>query len=99
MNGIADMFVIVVITVLLIYFFYDFWFLFRSSKVMTFRYGIADLESKRRLEAIKQGLYVKFRDLSNKHSYNDMIYSIKPLKLKYWFTEEEINYLTTPIER
>ena len=26
----------------------------------------------------------------NKYTYNNMIFSIKPLKLKYWFTEEEL---------
>lgn len=30
----------------------------------------------------------------NAVSYERMLYSIKPLKLKYWYTEEQIKFLT-----
>lgn len=33
------------------------------------------------------------RSLTQKHSFNRMIYSFKPLKLKYWYTEEEIKIM------
>lgn len=95
----VDYIVLGVIVVLQLYVFYGFWLLFRNDKVVTFIHKIANLEDERRLEAVRQGLYFEFRNLQNKHSYRDMLYSIKPLKLKYWFTEEEIKYLTTPIER
>lgn len=29
-----------------------------------------------------------------KHSYNEMLFSFKPLKLEYWFDENEIFFLT-----
>ena len=41
--------------------------------------------------------YYKLRDRVNnaidRYSYDKMLYSFKPLKLEYWFTEEEIKYL------
>lgn len=67
--------------------------LYRNNKVLDFRLKIINLEYQRSLEAIKQGLYFKHKDLYNKYSYNKMLYSIKPLKLKYWFTEEEIKFI------
>ena len=32
--------------------------------------------------------------LLKKNSYNKMLFHVKPLQLKYWYTEEEINLLT-----
>lgn len=29
----------------------------------------------------------------DRYSYNKILFSFKPLKLEYWFTEEEIKYL------
>ena len=41
--------------------------------------------------------YYKLRDRVNnaidRYSYDKMLFSFKPLKLEYWFTEEEIKYL------
>ena len=88
-----------IIVALQMYIFYGFWMLFRNDKVCAFRNKISDLEYKRRIEAIRQGLYFKDLNLHDKYSYNDMLYSFKPLKLEKWFTEEEIRYLTIPNER
>lgn len=71
----------------------------RNIKVYDFRMKIIDMEHKRYDEAIRQGLHFKYRGLAKKYSYDDMLNSFKPLKLENWFTEEEIHYLTTPIER
>lgn len=73
--------------------------LYRNDKVYKFRYEILDLESERHSEAIRQGLFFKRLNLLDKYSYDDMLYSFKPLKLENWFTEEEIEYLTIPRER
>ena len=35
-------------------------------------------------------LYRRLDEIYNRNSYDKMLYSIKPLKVKYWFTEEEI---------
>ena len=29
----------------------------------------------------------------NKYSYSQLLFSFKPLKLKYWFTEDEIEFI------
>lgn len=73
--------------------------LYRNDKVYEFRYKILDLESERHSEAIRQGLFFKRLNLIDKHSYDDMLRSFKPLKLENWFTEEEIKYLTIPREQ
>lgn len=73
--------------------------LYRNDKVYKFRCEIIDLEFERHLEAIRQGLFFKHLHLVDKHSYDDMLYSFKPLKLENWFTEEEIKYLTIPREQ
>lgn len=35
-------------------------------------------------------LLEQFKKIYNQNTYERMLYSIKPLKVKYWFTEEEI---------
>lgn len=72
---------------------------YRIDKVYKFRCEIIDLEFERHLEAIGQGLFFKHLNLVDKHSYDEMLRSFKPLRLENWFTEEEIEYLTIPRER
>lgn len=36
-----------------------------------------------------------FKWFCDKHSYDRMLYSLKPLKLKYWFTDEEIKEINS----
>lgn len=62
-----------------------FYLLFRNGKVYDFRIKfikIANLANYK--EVIK---------LYDKYSYEEMLYSFKPLKLEAWFTEEEIKIL------
>lgn len=35
----------------------------------------------------------KLNKIYNKYKIDDLLYSFKPLKLKYWFTEEEITII------
>ncbi len=35
-------------------------------------------------------LLEQFNKIDDRNTYDRMLYSIKPLKVKYWFTEEEI---------
>lgn len=73
--------------------------LYRNSKVLIFRLQISNLEWARYEEAIKQGLHFKWRNLHDKYTYKQMLYSSKPLKLERWFTKEEVEHLTRPIVR
>lgn len=34
-----------------------------------------------------------YKQINDKYEYNEMLYSIKPLKLDKWFTEKEINFI------
>lgn len=34
-----------------------------------------------------------YKQINNKYKYEEMLYSIKPLRLDKWFTEEEINFI------
>lgn len=74
----------------------------RIDEVSAFRKSITRRVSNTLDAQIKKDLFVKswweyHRDymwsLTQKHSFNKMIYSFKPLKLKYWYTEEEIRIM------
>ena len=38
-------------------------------------------------------LEMKKDEIFSKHSYCSMLFSLKPLKLKYWYTKEEIEFM------
>lgn len=59
--------------------------LWRNNKVYDFRIKIID--------GITLANWRDAKKLYDKYSYGDMLYSIKPLKLEAWFTEEEIKIL------
>ena len=74
----------------------------RIDEVSAFRKSIIRRVSNTLDAQIKKDLFVKswweyHRDymwsLTQKHSFNKMVYSFKPLKLKYWYTEEEIKIM------
>lgn len=68
----------------------------RNDRVYAFLKHIIDCshdEIQRVLyEDIDRGkqLLEQFNKIYERNSYNRMLFSIKPLKVKYWFTEEEI---------
>lgn len=73
--------------------------LFRNEKVYKFNIYILNLTSAYCERRILED-NISYEDIDNiydkyarKYSYDDMLYSLKPLKLEYWFTEEEINEL------
>lgn len=69
--------------------------LHRNDKVYEFRQGIIDMASKaarRRIDENRDD-YLAPHSLLNKHTYDQMLYSFKPLKLEAWFTEEEVKTL------
>ena len=69
----------------------------RNYFVMMFRSKIIDLCYKHNLRRIDETLGVDYESaydwFFNKYSYEIFLFSFKPLKLKYWFTEEEIERL------
>ena len=68
----------------------------RDDRVYAFSKHIIDCshdEIQRVLyEDIDRGkqLLEQFKKIYDQNTYDRMLYSIKPLKVKYWFTEEEI---------
>lgn len=71
-----------------IYFFYrnDETYKFRTYiNQMCYDYNIRHLSP---LSNLKEDAYKWFYD---KYSYEDMLFSFNPLKLKYWYTKEEID--------
>ena len=34
-----------------------------------------------------------YRQINDKYEYEEMLFSIKPLRLDEWFTEEEVNFI------
>ena len=70
--------------------------LWRNDRTHAFRKELLNMASESARKAIdeyKFGEWEKPYDVLDKHSYESMLYSIKPLKLKYWFTEQEIKIL------
>lgn len=74
----------------------------RVDAVSKFRQSTTRRVSNTLDAQIKKDLFVKswweyHRDymwqLTRKHSFNRMVCSFKPLKLKYWYTEEEIKIM------
>lgn len=74
----------------------------RIDEVSAFRRDVIKRVSNTLDNQILKELYLKswwstHRDymwsLTQKHSFNRMVYSFKPLKLKYWYTEEEIRIM------
>lgn len=55
-----------------------FYFLYRSAHVSSFRAILIDIDCK------------YDTDLLDKCSYEEMLFRFKPLKLEYWFTEDEL---------
>lgn len=97
-NKISEIIMYVFVGLMFLYLVGGTYILHRNIRVFNFRTDISRLEFQREVEIIRKDPSISFRDLHDKYTYNQMLYSFKPLKLKYWFTEKEINYLTTPIQ-
>lgn len=73
------------------------YFLIRNYKVFKFRWYIADLIYFRACDMINDGasyedascLWNMLQDIS----YDEMLFSFKPLKTECWFTKEELKLL------
>lgn len=64
----------------------------RNNNVFKFRNSIIKSVFDTEKNLIENGVLIEsnITDLMNKYSYEQTLYSVKPLKLKYWYTEEEI---------
>ena len=62
--------------------------LIRNEKVYKFRHHLINLI----YEDVSSSFWEK-RKLLSKHTYNNMLYSLKPLKMEYWFTDDELKLL------
>lgn len=97
-----------ILLVLLILIVLCFYILYRNNKVYCFRVSLGNIlynELKRILNTYKDDdefhedeinyshIKEKIEGLLNKYSYNKYLLSFKPLKLKNWFTEEELEFI------
>ena len=71
--------------------------LIRNNKVCKFRMYIADLIYSRACDMINDGAYhgdiFGLWDMLDDISYEEMLYSFKPLKMECWFTDDELKSL------
>ncbi len=71
--------------------------IFRNEKVGQFRSRLLNMADNATWMAIRSGEseddIKRAYGLYDKYSYNDMLYSFKPLTLEAWYTEEEIKIL------
>jgi hypothetical protein len=67
-----------------------FWFIIRNERVYRFRTKIIDITFHLNVESMKNGDYTGHYSLYDKlPSYEKMMWSLKPLKPKYWLNEED----------
>lgn len=68
---------------------------YRNDKVRDFRMALLDTVSNTAKKYMAMGRDNWFAPyyLYNKYSYDDMVYSFKPLTLEAWYTEEEIKMI------
>lgn len=66
----------------------------RICDVIIFRYELFELSkdyARRRIYELDDNCWKVYDWFFNKYSYRQMLFSFKPLNLKSWYTEEEIN--------
>lgn len=68
----------------------------RNNKVFTFREYIIDRAYDEMLSILHkdidkyESMHKEWNKIYDRHSYNKMLVSFKPLKSEHWFTEEEV---------
>ena len=72
------------------------WHSERNEAVFRFRTELIDMASDAAIRILFDGgkEWHKPYDIVERYSYDRMLYSLRPLKLEAWFTEEEIKILT-----
>lgn len=73
----------IVLMTMISFFYYG---LYRNEQTYLFRHRL-----RWHTLALKAYKFKEYNDsIYSRYSYNDFMYSFKPLKVKYWYTEEEI---------
>ena len=73
----------IVLATIILFFYYG---LYRNEQTYLFRHRL-----RWQALALKADKFQEYNDsICSRYSYNDFMYSFKPLKVKYWYTEEEI---------
>lgn len=71
----------------------SFWIWYRNNKVYTFYCYIGVLSYEYNIRRINENS-LEYKDafiwFADKHTYDSMVLSFKPLKLEYWYTKEEL---------
>ena len=84
------LFLIILLVLLLIC---GFWFLHRNNRTYIFYCYIIDLSYRYNIRRINENnLEYKdaFKWFVDKYTYDNILFSFKPLKLEYWYTKEEL---------
>ena len=71
------------------------YFAIRNERVYLFREILSDMAYEYQVRHTYESRKDVFQWFCNKHSYNEMLFSFKPLKLKYWFSDEEIKEINS----
>lgn len=91
-NTITNIILIVPIVVIGIIYIFNVYTYQRIQKVSDFRSEIIDITHTGGFQ-LEEELFYKRMDLADKYSFNEMLYSFKPLKLEAWYTPEEIKLM------
>ena len=65
-------------------------FIKRNKEVCEFRLTISNLVYEYNMRRIEDGSYKTYYEFYNKFTYDEMLFSKKPLTLEEWYTKEEI---------
>lgn len=85
----------VLLIFLVLFFIYSLYILYRNCKVYKFSIELIDIlgdAARKRIGAGRDD-WEDVLDLIEKHSYETMLFSFKPLKLENWYTEDEIKQM------
>ena len=73
----------------------SFYILIRNQLVFRFFTKLINMSHEYELRHLLEHHNDAFEWFCDKHSYNRMLFSLKPLKLKYWFSDEEIKEINS----
>ena len=89
------MIILLILVIISIFLFVSLIYIFnRNDSVYRYRMRLADrCYRKAQSDAKRCKVTDIWSIIMDKHSYDDMLVSIKPLRDEYWFTEEELKML------